>query len=97
MLFYNQVSTNDTVKVAFLISYLVNMLIELFLPCYFGSLVTASSERMSVSVFQSKWNDQPLRIQRMVNMVITGAQRPVVLYTYKGIFLIALPTFVTVT
>lgn len=73
------------------------MLIELFIPCYFGSLVSASSERLSDSMFQSKWNEQPMRFQWIVRMVIVGAQRPIVIYTLKGIFVVALPTFVTVS
>lgn len=30
-------------------------------------------------------------------MVIAGAHRPIILYTFKGLFVVALPTFVTVT
>lgn len=91
-----QISANDTVKLAFLIGYITNMLVELIIPCYFGSLVIAQSERLSVSVFQCDWHGQPLRFQWMVRMVIVAAQRPIVLYTFKGLFVIALPTFVTV-
>lgn len=72
------------------------MAVELFIPCYFGSLVRAKSEVLGISVFQSNWNDQSLRFQSMIKLFISGVQRPIVLNTFKGLFVIALPTFVTV-
>lgn len=72
------------------------MTIELFIPCYFASRVRAYSERLSCAVFHSNWNGQPVRFQVAIKMFITGVQRPIVIYTLKGVFVVALPTFVTV-
>lgn len=83
-------------KFTFLIAYLINMCLQLFIPCYFGSLVCAQSERLGNALFQSNWSGQPLRFQAQIKIFLSGVQRPIVLDTFKGLFAIALPTFVTV-
>lgn len=92
---------DDPAKFAFLVSYILNMGLALFIPCYFGSMVRAKSDELSMAAFQCGW---PLMRQtvggggfhRVLLMFMQAAQRPIVQYTWKKVFTIALPTFVTV-
>lgn len=87
---------DDPAKFAFLLMYMGNMGMELFIPCWYGSLVRAQSERLSGAVFEGGWVEMGVRYRRSMMVFVEGVRRPMVMYTWKRVFVIALPTFVTV-
>lgn len=83
-------------KFLFLVSYIGNMGFQLFIPCYYGSILSYRSSELPDSVFKSNWTEQSRRFKSALTIFIRCAQKPVVLYTVKRTFAIALPTFATV-
>lgn len=95
----------DVARFAFLLMYMVNMGLELIIPCWWGSQVMAASGRLSQAVFESGWwrvaavgggVEQQARFARLMRVFVERVRRPLVAYTWQKVFVIALPTFVTV-
>lgn len=91
-----KVQVSDTMKVVFLITYLANMGSEVLIPCFFGSRLTAKSDRLCTEIFSCDWPDAPHRLKVTMAMFMQSVQPPMELFTYEKRFKIALPTFVMV-
>lgn len=54
--------------------YMVTMLVQTFIPCYYGSEVTAASEKLSESVFHSDWTDQDKKFKFAMKLFMEKAK-----------------------
>lgn len=88
--------SSDLLRFVFLVAYIINMTIMLFIPCYFGSVLSRKSELISGSLFRCNWPQQSVQFKSALAIFMRCSQKPIVLYTLKGLFAIELPTFVTV-
>lgn len=68
----------------------------LFIPCYYGSVLSKKSEQLSVRLFKCNWINRSQRFKSALAFFMHCSQKPIVLYTLMGLFAIELPTFVTV-
>lgn len=82
-------------KFMFVCEYLVSMAIEIFVPCYFGSVVTAKSERLVRAVYACEWPERGSEFRRTMGVLVERALRPVVPLC-GGLVVVGLPTFVAV-
>ncbi|XP_063827159.1 odorant receptor 4-like [Ostrinia nubilalis] len=75
--------------------FIVCILTELFLYCYYGNEVTVESDRMVEAVYAMEWLHAPLRFKRSLVLVMERAKRP--LRPAAGHLIpLSLDTFVTI-
>lgn len=87
---------NNPSKFIFLCEYLFSMLVQMFLPCYYGSVLTQESKQLAIQAYNSNWTEQSVRFKSGLQIFIERVLRPIVPCTAEGVFIIGLPTFVTV-
>lgn len=83
----------------FMGSYLVNMSVQLFIPCYFGSKLQTKSEALGEAAYDCGWPNEAAgqrTFRKVLLLFMMGAHRPMRLLTWKNMFVIELPTFVMV-
>lgn len=83
-------------KFGFVCEYLISMAIEIFVPCYFGSVVTAKSERLAGAMYASAWPERGRRFRGSMGVLVERSLRPIVPLC-GGLVVIGLPTFVSVS
>lgn len=83
-------------KFTFVCEYLMSMAIEIFVPCYFGSVLTAKSERLAGAMYAAAWPERGRRFRRSMVVLVERALRPIVPRA-GGLVVIGLPTFVAVS
>lgn len=65
---------------------------NLFLYCYFGAVATESYEKMAKSVYDCKWPELSIDLQKYILVMIMNAQRPLHYHGF-GIAILDLNTF----
>lgn len=55
---------------------------NLFIYCYFGKIATNSFMKISLCLYESDWQNQPLNIQKHFIVMIANAQRPLFYHGY---------------
>lgn len=87
----------DAVRTAFLSTYIFNMSNEMLIPCYFGSTLRMTSERLANAAYESGWPNHPdTGFRRALLIFLSGAKRPMLMRTWQKLFDVELPTFVKV-
>lgn len=82
-------------KFLFVCEYLFSMTIEIFIPCYYGSIVTIKSADLTLNMYKSDWISQTKSFTSSMKIFMERTLRPIVPYA-GGFFLIGLPTFISV-
>lgn len=80
----------------FLVNYIVSMSSILFVPCYFGSMLSSHSAKISVSCYNCNWLQQTRTFKSTMGIFMLCSEKPIVLYTFQRFFAIELPTFLMV-
>lgn len=73
-------------------TYLIPMLIEIFLPCYFGEQIIKMSEKLSTAFFHSDWILESPRYKTLAKIFMEFVKKPVQL-SVMGVFIINLENF----
>ena len=55
--------------------YMVTMLVQTFIPCYYGSEVTVASENLSESLFHSDWTNEDKEFKFAMKLFMEKAKR----------------------
>lgn len=71
------------------------MFIEIYIPCYFGTLLRYESSKLTEAVFHSNWTEQNAKFKRLLLMFAQGTIRPIRIFA-GGLFELNLPTFLSV-
>lgn len=74
--------------------YLAAMIIQIFLPCFFGNLVFYKSLELSGFLYSSDWIDQSMKYKKSVIIFGERLRRPIVITA--GILNLKLETFIAV-
>jgi 7tm Odorant receptor len=72
------------------------MVLEIFLPCYFGSRIHDKSFFLRQKVFESQWMDASLEYKKLLVIFLERGKRPVKINLY-GFFFLKLETFSSVS
>uniref|UniRef100_A0AAU6NDB3 Odorant receptor n=1 Tax=Mythimna loreyi TaxID=667449 RepID=A0AAU6NDB3_9NEOP len=75
--------------------FIICILIELFIFCYYGNEVTAESERVTQSLYSMEWRRARLSFRRSLVLVMERAKRPL-RPTAGRIIPLSLDTYVTI-
>lgn len=76
-------------------SYLIPMMIETFLPCYFGNDVMIASLKLSEGLFHSNWIDIDDKFKTAMKIFIENTKKPLKILAF-GIFVVNLSTFTSI-
>lgn len=68
---------------------------NLFLHCFCGKLATESYEDMVDTLYESKWHELPIPLQKYYILMIGNAQRPVYYHGF-GVAILNMETFTSV-
>lgn len=75
--------------------YIVSMTYQIFIPCYFGSIVNKKSEQLPLDLLESNWLGGSASMRRSVTIIGERVKRPIIPFA-GGLFAVGLPTFVSV-
>lgn len=75
--------------------YMLAVTLQIFVPCYCGSIVTYQSELLPRCIFYSNWAEQSKRFKSSILIFVERAKQPIVPMA-GGLFQIGLPIFVRV-
>lgn len=79
-----------------IVLYIVGMIFEILMPCYYGSIIKAKSEKLPERLFASNWVEQSKQFKSSMLIFGERALRPIAPFA-GAILPLALPTFVSVT
>lgn len=89
-------SPTDLAKFLFNVSYFICMIIEIFVPCYFGSVVMDKSRELTYDAFRANWLEQRPLFTKSLSIFVERTFRPIATFA-GGIFLLHLPVFISVS
>ncbi|CRL02772.1 CLUMA_CG016011, isoform A [Clunio marinus] len=84
--------TENLTQLIRIITFLIPMLLEIFLPCYFGNELSIASSTLTTSIFQSNWIDGDMTFKRAL-MIFTECNRKELKITSLGLFDVNIATF----
>lgn len=71
------------------------MIIEIYIPCYFGTVLHFESDKLTQAAFHSNWIDQNPYFKRMMLMFGQGTIKPIRIFA-GAMFELNLTTFISV-
>lgn len=51
------------------------MVLEIFVPCYFGNEVSIASAKLSTAIFQSNWIDGSVKLKKAVSVFMENTKK----------------------
>lgn len=94
--FLFQINIADVSKLAFTVVYFTSMIIQVFVPSIYGTILSWNSAKLTHSIFASNWTDRDAKYKRAFTIFVERTFRPMAIYA-GGLFLLSLPTFLSVT
>lgn len=82
--------------ILFSIVYSFAMITEIFVPSFFGSIVSAKSESLSYEIFKSNWIPAPKGFKRAIQIYTERTLKPIVILA-ADIFMLNLITLLKVS
>lgn len=76
---------------------IIGQALQVFVPCYFGSILLETSKKLSFEMYNSQWPDQSKEFKLAMLILSERLNKPVELYANKKVISISLPTFVNVS
>lgn len=86
----------DTYQFLFCLVYSFAMMIEIFIPSYFGSLVYLKSEKLCYDIFKSNWMHASEKYKRSMRIFGERTLRPISIFA-GNVFMLNLLTFLKVS
>lgn len=74
---YALIKQIDTTKLAFSISYFFALLMQIFIPCYFGAVVLFKSHLITQNIYKSNWIDQNEKYKKVFRIFVERTFHPV--------------------
>ncbi|XP_075969783.1 odorant receptor 46a-like [Anticarsia gemmatalis] len=79
----------------FLFLYMIIMILQIMVPCWFGSKLIEKSSQISFSVYDCDWTVRCRRFNSNLRLLVERAKRPLTI-TGGQMFLLSLKTFTTI-
>lgn len=89
--------TQNVSKFCLMIEYFLSMVFEMYIPCYYCTLVSSISAKLPVSIYNSNWLWQSLKFKRTMRIMVSRSLKPVRTIVSGGLFEVGLPTFLLVS
>lgn len=78
-----------------MLQFLGVMILEIFLPCYFGNEITLNSAQLSLEVYSINWLHVPIPTRKLIILFMEFLKRPDIV-KIGGYFEVGLPIFTKV-
>ncbi|KAJ3628473.1 hypothetical protein MTP99_015776 [Tenebrio molitor] len=78
-----------------MISFLLTMLLEIFLYCYFGATLYEESNSLTTAIYMGRWYDYDLKSKKALIVLMERSKRPMIVTAGK-ILDLSLVTFTTI-
>lgn len=92
--YFQQLKDIDFAFIPLIIAFMCGIL-NLFVYCFFGVMATQSYEDMADCLYDSKWQELPIDLQKYIMLMIQNMQVPMY-YTGFGFAILDLHTFTSV-
>lgn len=79
-----------------ILAYSISKSLQTFLPCYFGNKVFLASEKISTSLFHSKWIDEDKQFKSSVKIFLENLKKPIIISALNGFIAIDYDTLTTI-
>ncbi|XP_038208040.1 odorant receptor 46a-like [Zerene cesonia] len=79
----------------FLTTYMAVMIVQILIPCWFGTRIMDKSTLVSQAIYQCDWTTQSRRFKSSMRLFMERAQRPLSINGWK-MFLLSLNTFTSI-
>ncbi|KAI7815068.1 Odorant receptor Or2a, partial [Rhyzopertha dominica] len=89
---YSLVQVSDTVDFIAIVSFQVNMLLQILPYCYYGNEIIEKSDKLSESFYMSRWEDCPVDYRKKILFIMLKLRNPI-RHTAGGVFAMSLSTF----
>jgi 7tm Odorant receptor len=86
------IQVNDSSEIFRLSTFLIPVVLEIFLPCFFGNKLTLASSKLSTSLFHSNWIDEDKSFKKIVKIFMENTKKDLKISAF-GIFDVNLATF----
>ena len=93
--FVMTMANGDISKLLFLISFTTSMTMEIAFPSYFGTVLTAKSETLTMEIYKSNWIEQDARFKKAFCIFVARTFQPIITLA-GGLFQLSLPTLLKV-
>lgn len=93
---FRQIPSGDWASSFRLVTYMVPMVMEILIPCFFGNEVTIYSSQLSTNVFHSEWFDESPEFKNGVKMLIENNKNPIKVIAAGGLFHVNLAAFLRI-
>lgn len=80
-----------------MLEYLLSMVFEMYIPCYYCTLVSSISADLPVSIYNSNWLWQSMKFKRIMKIMMLRSIKPLRSIVSGGLFEVGLPTFLLVS
>ena len=87
--------SGDFAKFMFVLIYSVCMVIEVYIPCYYGSVVIEKSRRLTDSIYASDWINQDQTFKSSLLILVSRTFKPLAT-SAGGLYVLNLTTFMSV-
>jgi hypothetical protein len=71
------------------------MVLQIFLPCYFGTELSLASGKLSTALFGSEWIETDREIKSTMKIFMENAKKEIEISAFN-VFHVNLPTFTTI-
>lgn len=71
------------------------IVLQIFIPCYFGEEMTSASERLSTSLFKSEWINESEDFKMLMKIFLENSKRPIRVSAF-GVFNVTLDNFLKI-
>ncbi|CRK90842.1 CLUMA_CG004532, isoform A [Clunio marinus] len=78
--------TNEMPIIIRTVIYGISMMIQIFLPCYYGNELTLISNKISTTLFHSKWLDGSKKYKKAVTIFMENAKRSINISAFGFVF-----------
>lgn len=79
-----------------LTTYMIPMVLQILIPCYFGNEVSISSEKLSVNLFHSEWFKENKKFTTAMKLFMENTKHSIVINAAEGLFRVNLGAFLRI-
>ena len=86
---------DDPTRICYFFFYMFSIIIQTFIPCYYGSKILAASDKLSASLFHSEWMYENKNFKTSMMVFLEKVKKPIKISVF-GFYDVNLATFTSI-
>lgn len=86
---------NEVAGLIRIFTFMIPMVLEIFLPCYFGNDLSIASKLLGESLFHSEWANGSNKLKQIVMIFMENTKKEIKITAF-GLFNVNLATFTSI-